>query len=215
MCYTLQILRSTVTEKCLMKPFLQNYILISRFRAFQGFLTCNRSRPLPANIFDRPNLYGSFLFIWFPSDHFCQIGFNSDNWFQEDSFLEWCIRETGHIPRWQCFFIYSKTCVKLPLSKRPQIGFQDQLLLNAGQKYCRMLQGEHSAILSTFNKLPFVIKIFILFIFEWPFYTGFTVSNLFKVFCWSPWEHFCHITVVSGDFLVSSAAKSYSSWWLC
>ena len=42
---------------------------------------------------------------------------------------------------------YSKTCVKGPLSKRPQIGFQDQLSLNAGQKYCRMLQGEHSAIL--------------------------------------------------------------------
>ena len=39
-----------------------------------------------------------------------------------------------------------------------------------------MLQGEHSAILSTFNKLPFVIKIFVLSIFEWPFYTGFTVA---------------------------------------
>ena len=49
-------------------------------------------------------------------------------------------------------------------------------LYNAGQKYCRMLQGEHSAILSTFIKLLFVIKIFVLSIFEWPFYTGFTVS---------------------------------------
>ena len=38
-----------------------------------------------------------------------------------------------------------------------------------------MLQGEHSAILSTFLKLPFVIKIFALSSFEWPFYTGFTV----------------------------------------
>ena len=28
---------------------------------------------------------------------------------------------------------YSKTCVKRPLSKRPKIGFQDQLSLNAGQ----------------------------------------------------------------------------------
>ena len=37
-----------------------------------------------------------------------------------------------------------------------------------------MLQGEHSAILSTFIKLPFVIKIFVLCIFE-RFYTGFTV----------------------------------------
>ena len=50
--------------------------------------------------------------------------------------------------------------------------FQDQLSLNAGQKYCRMLQGEHSATLSTFIKLPFVIKIFVLSIFE--FYTGFS-----------------------------------------
>ena len=39
-----------------------------------------------------------------------------------------------------------------------------------------MLQVEHSAILSTFIKLPIVIKIFVLSIFEWPFYTGFTVS---------------------------------------
>ena len=37
---------------------------------------------------------------------------------------------------------YSKTCIKWPLSKRSQMGFQDQLLLNAGQKYSRMLQGE-------------------------------------------------------------------------
>ena len=71
--------------------------------------------------------------------------------------------------------IYSETCVKRPLSKRPEIGFQDQLLLNAGQKYCRMLPLEHSAILLTFVKLPFDIKIFVLSIFEWPFYTGFTV----------------------------------------
>ena len=34
---------------------------------------------------------------------------------------------------------------------------------------------EHSAILSTCIELPFVIKIIVLSIFEWPFYTGFTV----------------------------------------
>ena len=38
--------------------------------------------------------------------------------------------------------LYSKTCVKRPLSKRPKIGFQDQLSLNEGRKYCRMLQGD-------------------------------------------------------------------------
>ena len=74
-----------------------------------------------------------------------------------------------------CKICYSKTCAKRPLSKRQKIGIQDQLLLNAGQKYCRMLQGEHSAILFTFIKLPFVIKIFVLSFFEWQFYTGFTV----------------------------------------
>ena len=74
--------------------------------------------------------------------------------------------------------MYSKTCVKRPLSKGRKIGFQDQLWLNAGQKYCRMLQGEHSAILLTFVKLTFVIKIFVLSLFEWLFYTGFTVVSL-------------------------------------
>ena len=54
---------------------------------------------------------------------------------------------------------------------RPKIGFQDRLLLNVGQKYCR----KHSAIFSTFIKLPFVTKFFVLSIFEWPSKTGFTV----------------------------------------
>ena len=38
-----------------------------------------------------------------------------------------------------------------------------------------MIQGEHSAILLTFIKLPFVIKIFVLSVFEWPLKTGFIV----------------------------------------
>ena len=73
--------------------------------------------------------------------------------------------------------LYSKTCLKRPLKKITKIGFQDQLSLNAGQKYCRILQGEHSAILSTFIKVPFVINILVLSIFEWPLKTGFTVSE--------------------------------------
>ena len=43
-----------------------------------------------------------------------------------------------------------------------KIWFQCRLSFNADQEYCRMLQREHSAILSTFIKLPFVIKIFVL-----------------------------------------------------
>ena len=61
---------------------------------------------------------------------------------------------------------------------RPKIGFQYRLSLNAGQMYCRMLQ--HSAILSTFIKLTFVFKNFVLSIFEWPLNTGFTVNVFFR-----------------------------------
>ena len=82
-----------------------------------------------------------------------------------------------------CKLYYRKTCLKRPLKKKTKIGFQYLLSLNAGQKYCRMLQGEHSAILSTFIKLPSVIKIFVLSIFEWPLKTGFTAHQQFAFFC--------------------------------
>ena len=38
---------------------------------------------------------------------------------------------------------------------------------------------EHSAILSTFIKLPFDFKTFVLSIFEWPLKIGFTVLSIF------------------------------------
>ena len=60
---------------------------------------------------------------------------------------------------------YTITFLKWPFKKKTKIGFQDRLSLNAGQKYCRMLQ-EHSAILLTFNKLPFTVKTYVLSIFE-------------------------------------------------
>ena len=66
------------------------------------------------------------------------------------------------------------TCVKRSLSKRQKLVFKTNYL-NAGQKYCSMLQGEHSSILSTFIKVSFVFNTFVLPTFEWPFYTGFTV----------------------------------------
>ena len=75
---------------------------------------------------------------------------------------------------------YSKTCLKQPLSKRQKIGFQDYLLLNAGHKYCRMLQREHSAIPWTFIKLPSVINILVFSIFEWPLKPGFTVLTSYN-----------------------------------
>ena len=36
-------------------------------------------------------------------------------------------------------FIYSKTCLKRPLTNRQHKCLKDRLSLNAGQKYCRML----------------------------------------------------------------------------
>ena len=47
---------------------------------------------------------------------------------------------------WHTQLIYNKTCVKRPLKNRQN---KD---LNEGQKYCRMLPLEHSAILLTFIK---------------------------------------------------------------
>ena len=37
---------------------------------------------------------------------------------------------------------------------------------------------EHSAILLTFIKLPFVFKTFVLSMFEWPLKIGFTVDHM-------------------------------------
>ena len=57
--------------------------------------------------------------------------------------------------------LYIKPVLSDYSKRRPKISFQDRLSLNAGQKYCRMLQ-EHSAIILTFIKLPFVFKTFVL-----------------------------------------------------
>ena len=73
--------------------------------------------------------------------------------------------------------------------RRPKLGFQERLSLTAGQKYCRKLQGEHSAILLTCIKLPFDIKIFVLSIFEWSLKTGFTVFG--KIYI----ETLCYLVV--------------------
>ena len=54
----------------------------------------------------------------------------------------------------------------MPLSKRPKLGFPDQLALNGGLKgaFCNTL---------TFIKLLFLFMTFLLSTFESSFYTGF------------------------------------------
>ena len=80
--------------------------------------------------------------------------------------------------------------------KKTKIGFQDQLSLNAGQKYCRILQGGHAAILLTIIKVPFVIKIFGLSIFEWPLKTGFTVQGARRAY-----PIYLHISIYTGSHM--------------
>ena len=73
--------------------------------------------------------------------------------------------------------VYSKTCVKRALSKRPKIGLQ--LSLNAGLKVLQ--NAPRGAFCNTFDlhyATNCFIKIFVLSIFEWPFYTGFTIFDL-------------------------------------
>ena len=54
--------------------------------------------------------------------------------------------------------VYSKTCLKLPLKNRQNNDLNDKWLPNEGQKYCRMLPLENSAILLTCIKQLLVLK---------------------------------------------------------
>ena len=66
--------------------------------------------------------------------------------------------------------------MKRPLHPLKTISFlKTNYRLMQVKRIAEYSKGEHSAILLTFIKLPFVIKIFVLSIYEWPFYTGFTV----------------------------------------
>ena len=60
-------------------------------------------------------------------------------------------------------------------------------------------EGEHSAIFSNFIKLLFVIKIFVLSIFERLFYTGFTVR----------YKDWSHSKFIASSFLKFLANLAY------
>ena len=110
-----------------------------------------------------------FVIVVFP-DHTHLLFFKTNNrlmqvksMIEHSAILFTCIK----LPRGFKTFVLStvKPVLGDHSERRPKIGFQDRLLLNAGQKYCRMLQGEHSAILLTFLKQPFAINTFLLSIF--------------------------------------------------
>ena len=53
---------------------------------------------------------------------------------------------------------YRKTCVKRPLSRRPKMVFKNTYRLMQVKYIAECSNGEHSALVLTFIKLPFVIK---------------------------------------------------------
>ena len=77
--------------------------------------------------------------------------------------------------------IIQRNLSKTTTLKTTRNWFSRKISLNAGETYCRMLQEEHSAKLPTIIKLPFVIKIFVLSIFDRTFKTGFTVYNFWPM----------------------------------
>ena len=79
----------------------------------------------------------SFYFQVVGNEHSEDLFLSDDDDFMDDGLTEPEI--LAMLDEVECK--YSKACLKWPLSKRQKIGFQDQLLLNAGQKYCIMLQG--------------------------------------------------------------------------
>ena len=74
--------------------------------------------------------------------------------------------------------LYSKTCLKQPLKKNTKYWFSRPIIAKCSSKVLQNAPREHSAILLTFFKLLFVLKTFVLSIFEGPLKTGFTVHNL-------------------------------------
>ena len=73
-----------------------------------------------------------------------------------------------------------KTCLKRPVKNRQNRGLNKKWEPNEGQMNCRMLPLEHSAILLTFIKLPFVIKIIVF----WLLLTGHFTQVLLYTDVW-------------------------------
>ena len=76
---------------------------------------------------------------------------------------------------YQDLYMYSKTCHKRPLKKRPKLCFKTNYRLMQVKSIAECSKGEHSAILLTCIKQLWASKTFVLSIFEWSFKTGVTV----------------------------------------
>ena len=82
---------------------------------------------------------------------------------------------------------------------------------------------EYSAILLTLIKLPFVIKIFVLSIFEWLYYTDFTVRTEFyicdlinyRIYTWAVTLDFQQCGMSNQQSLRPACAYAQSNQSLC
>ena len=76
------------------------------------------------------------------------------------------------IQNWQMIHLqisnYSKTCLKRPLKKKSKKWVVRPIIASCRSKVLQNAPRGHYVILLTFIKLPFVIKIFVVFIFKWP-----------------------------------------------
>ena len=79
-------------------------------------------------------------------------------------------------------FTYSKTCIKRLFVKDHKLVFKTNYRFMQVKSIaeCFKRSNQHSAILLAYIKLPFVIKIFVLSIFEWLFYTGLLVIDAYQ-----------------------------------
>ena len=89
--------------------------------------------------------------------------------------------------RWDCYTSFSHVCTRVHQILYIHSYSQD-LSWDCYTSFLSAIwpfiyaNGEHFAIFSTFIKLPFVIETFVLSIFEWPFYTGFTEHHIYKLY---------------------------------
>ena len=78
--------------------------------------------------------------------------------------------------------IYSKTCLKRPLKKKTKMGFKTDYRL---MQVKSIAECSKRAFCNTFDLhlATICFKTCVLFIFEWPLKTGFTVFELFTEIC--------------------------------
>ena len=92
---------------------------------------------------------------------------------------------------WPFYARLTVMCKTATPQKDRKLFFKTNYRLMQVKNIAECSKGEHSAILSTFIKLPFVMKIFILSIFEW-----FTVyQTIFVSICVCTEQHLDHFTL--------------------